>query len=147
MAWDASEDTNVTGYAVYSGATSGHYTARIDAGTNTMAVVSNLNCWATYYFVVTAYNAAGTESLPSHEVFFTVPATVKMTMPTTPGAPPILTFPVAAGHAYEIQATSDLKTWSSIWQSDVQGADDTIAFQDPADTGTYQMRFYRVVLH
>ena len=147
LTWDTSSDGNVSGYVLYYGTVSGNYTSRTDLGTNTMAVVSNLNAWTTYYFAVTDYNFTGVESPPSSEIIFTIPATLNMTTSATPGASPTLTFPVAAGHSYEILATSDLKTWTSISTTSVQATNGSFAFQDPAGTAAYPQRFYRVVLH
>jgi len=74
LAWDPSPSTNVAGYRVYYGPAAGNYTDRLDVGNVTTATVPNLQAGVTYYFVVTAYNAAGVESLPSNEVAYTVPA-------------------------------------------------------------------------
>jgi hypothetical protein len=49
------------------GTTSGVYGPPITVGNVTSYVLNNLAV-ATYYFVVTAYNANGIESLPSNEV-------------------------------------------------------------------------------
>lgn len=73
LAWDASPDTNVVGYAVYYGTASGAYDSRLDVGTNTSATVTGLARGLTYFFVATAYDADGLESDPSNEVSFDVP--------------------------------------------------------------------------
>jgi hypothetical protein len=72
--WNTSLDPAVAGYAVYYGNASGNYSTRIDAGTNTTMVVSNLQGGLTYYFVATAYNSALVEGPPSNEAQFTVSA-------------------------------------------------------------------------
>jgi hypothetical protein len=94
LAWDPSPDPSVTGYNVYYGAATHTYTNKINAGNATSVVVSNLVEGATYYFVVTAYNASGLESDPSNEVTYAVPF------------PPVvvLTSP-ASGAAYLAPAT------------------------------------------
>src|ERR1700750_3075795 len=57
LAWNASPDTNVVGYVLYYGTSSGNYTNRIDMGTNTTATIDGLkNPGTNYYFAATAYN-------------------------------------------------------------------------------------------
>src|SRR4051794_16137585 len=70
LAWDASDDTTVTGYNVHYGTSSGSYQNVLDAGANTVATVSNIPAGTTY-FAETAYNADGLESQFSNEVAFT----------------------------------------------------------------------------
>ena len=67
LTWNPSTDTTVVGYKLYKGTTSGVYGAPIMVGNVTSYALNNLAV-ATYYFVVTAYNGNGIESLPSNEV-------------------------------------------------------------------------------
>ena len=67
LTWDPTLDTTVVGYKVYMGTTSGVYGSPIALGNVTSYVLNNLPV-ATYYFVVTAFNTNGIESLPSNEV-------------------------------------------------------------------------------
>jgi hypothetical protein len=67
LTWDPDVDTTVVGYKVYMGTASGVYGLPITVGNVTSYALNNLPV-ATYYFVVTAYNASGIESLPSNEV-------------------------------------------------------------------------------
>lgn len=67
-AWDASSDSNVSGYRLRYGTISGNPAQPIDVGRSTTAVVLNLNDGTTYFFTVIAYNAAGLESNPSNEI-------------------------------------------------------------------------------
>jgi hypothetical protein len=53
---------------VYVGTAPGVYGLPISLGSVTSYVMSNLSIGTTYYFVVTAYNTSGGESLPSNEV-------------------------------------------------------------------------------
>jgi Fibronectin type III domain/Bacterial Ig domain len=71
LAWDPSPDSTVTGYQLQYGTSSGIYTTTIDVGNSTTATVSNLTSGTTYFFVVTAYNAASLISPPSNEASFT----------------------------------------------------------------------------
>jgi chitodextrinase len=83
--WNASSDPNVAGYKLSYGTASGHYSTTLNAGKTTSATVSSLSPGATYYFVVSAYNSIGLQSLPSNEVSLTVasnvPPTVSLTSP------------------------------------------------------------------
>ena len=72
LAWDASGSGTVIGYRLYVGTQSGHYGQIIDAGNALSAGIPNLAAGTTYYFVVTAYDSNGSESLPSNEVSFPV---------------------------------------------------------------------------
>ena len=67
LTWDVSTDTSVVGYKVYMGTSSGVYGAPITIGNVTSYLINNLPV-ATYYFVVTDFDANGNESLPSNEV-------------------------------------------------------------------------------
>lgn len=88
LAWDPSPDPSVVGYKVYSGPVwSGVFTGT-DAGTNTTFQVDNLQQWVTYSFYVTAYNAAGVESLPSNSVQYTpLPPDAGTNPPVAPDQP------------------------------------------------------------
>jgi hypothetical protein len=68
LMWDASPDTNVVGYAIYHGPSSGNYSTRIEVGNKLNIALTNLANNSNYYFVATAYTAEGIESLPSNEV-------------------------------------------------------------------------------
>jgi Bacterial Ig domain/Fibronectin type III domain len=72
LAWDPSPDPSVTAYQLKYGTASGAYSQTIDVGNTTTATVSNLSPGQTYYFVVTAFNGSGMESMPSNEITFTL---------------------------------------------------------------------------
>jgi hypothetical protein len=76
LSWDKSPDRAVRGYRLHYGTSSKRYSETIDVGNVTTYKISNLIPRKRYYFVVTAYNAKGSESLPSNECPFYV---------TTPG--------------------------------------------------------------
>src|SRR6476619_3301703 len=73
LAWDANPQPDIAGYRVKYGTASREYTQTLEVGTATRATVSDLGVGTTYFFAVTAYNAADMESKPSNEVSFTVP--------------------------------------------------------------------------
>jgi hypothetical protein len=145
LGWNASTDTNVVGYYVYYGAASGVYTNKTDVGTNTVTTVSGLEEGQTYYFAVTAYNAAGMESPFSPEVTFIIPGILRLTPGTKSGSFNI-TFPVAPAHWYEVQASADLVSWMNIWQTATMTSNVWIQYTDP-QANLFSNRFYRLVLH
>jgi hypothetical protein len=86
LAWDQNSEPDIAGYRLKSGSSSGNYAQTIDVGNTTTATVSNLSAGSSTFFVVTAYNTAGLESLSSNEASFTaapnqVP-TISLTNPT-----------------------------------------------------------------
>ena len=71
LAWNPNTETNIAGYRLHYGTSSGNYTTTVDVGNTTTATPSNLTNGQAYYAVVTAYNTASLESLASNEVSFT----------------------------------------------------------------------------
>jgi Concanavalin A-like lectin/glucanases superfamily/Fibronectin type III domain len=67
LAWDAATG-GPSGYKLYYGQTSGSYQSAIDVGLQTSYTVSGLADGQRYYFSVTAYNAARSETNHSNEV-------------------------------------------------------------------------------
>ncbi len=145
IAWNSVTNT-VAGYAVHYGGASHNYTARLDVGTNTLANFSNLQPGATNFFAVTAYDTNGMESDYSTEVAYIVPGVIRFRPPAKNGDAVTLQFPVAAGHWYEVQATSDMHTWSTICSTTMMTSNCWSAFQD-SKSKVFHSRFYRLVLH
>jgi hypothetical protein len=136
LGWNASVGSGVAGYHLYYGGVSQHYTNMVDAGKATNATVTGLNVGGTYYFAVTSYDVIGLESLFSQEISFTVPSTNSVPPPTnsvpTNSAPvakghkaklqlalnrskqSTLTATAPAGYVYNVQASEDMKTWTTI---------------------------------
>ena len=120
LAWKASDDTNVISYNAYYGTASRVYSQVVPTGKATAVTISGLAAGVTYYFAVTAVNAAGLESLPSSEVSYTVPL----------ASPPVLALArmACAGPQkvfclsstgnnpaqWAIEASADLTTWSTL---------------------------------
>jgi hypothetical protein len=100
LAWDPSPSPEVTGYTVYYGTTSGVYPSSSRLGNQTTATIAGLQAGLTYFFVATASDASGMESLPSNEVSYQVPPS---------SLPPVvaLTAPVA-GASYTAPASIGL---------------------------------------
>ena len=74
LSWDKSPGRAVKGYRLRYGTSSKNYSVTIDVGKVTTYTISNLIPNKRYYFVVTAYDATGNESLPSNELPFYVTA-------------------------------------------------------------------------
>lgn len=68
LTWNANVETDLAGYKVYVGTSSGLYGPPINVGTATSYVFSKLNAGVTYYFTVTAYDQSGNESLYAAEM-------------------------------------------------------------------------------
>lgn len=80
LAWDTPSDPSIIGYNLRYGTSPGNPTQKIDVGKTTTTTVANLNDATTYFFTVTAYNAATptSESQPSNEVSYTTPGPLIM---------------------------------------------------------------------
>ncbi|HWF19513.1 MAG TPA: fibronectin type III domain-containing protein [Verrucomicrobiae bacterium] len=146
LAWNPSPDPTVAGYVVYYGTSSGNYTTRMDVGTNTTATITNLQPGVTYYFAVTDYNSDGVESAPSGEISLLVPGIVKLRPNGFPGGIMLILFPVLPSHWYEVQASTDLKTWATIGQTSVATSNVWMGCAD-FEGSNLQHRFYRVRTH
>jgi hypothetical protein len=143
LAWNPSSATGVAGYNVYCSTNGVNYETPVNVGTNTAYVASNLPEGQTVYFYVTAYNSQGVESPPSNELVYVVPGVVQLAPKTGARSAAYISFPVAPGHTYSLQASVNLQTWSTIWQS----AATTNGWIQVRDVeGAYlAMRFYRLV--
>lgn len=77
LSWGASMESDLSGYRVYYGTASGSYLQSrgqgIDVGNTTTYTITGLNSGVRYYFVMTAYDYAGNESVYSDEVFKDIP--------------------------------------------------------------------------
>ena len=109
LAWNPSPDTDVTGYRLHYGTTSGVYSTKLEAGPTTSWKVTDLAPGLTYYFAATALNAAGIESAYSNQVSWSAPAA-----DTQPPAAPAQLKAAA-------QATGASLTWSANNESDLAG--------------------------
>jgi len=76
---DGTPITDLAGYKVYYGNSSGTYTSSIDVGNTTTYTITGLQP-GTYYFAVTAYDTSGNESDYSNEVTETIVGNQKPTV-------------------------------------------------------------------
>jgi hypothetical protein len=146
MAWNPVTNAPVAGYAFYLGNTVGAYTARFDVGTNTAITLTGLKEGQVKYFAVASYDSAHIESAPSQAAAYIVPGLIKLSSPAQPGNPAIISFPVAVGHSYQIQASTNLHTWTNIGQTSVATLNYWTTFQDP-QPGPFSKRFYRLIMN
>ena len=73
LSWSASTST-VTGYNVYRGASSGGPYTVIDSGSSATSSTDNaVQAGQTYFYVVTAVDAQGNESVYSNQAKATIP--------------------------------------------------------------------------
>ncbi|UFS68940.1 fibronectin type III domain-containing protein [Geomonas sp. RF6] len=80
---DGSPISDLAGYRVYIGTSSGKYDESFDAGSRQNYLAYNLVPGTTYYFAVTAYNTSGEESPFSEEVVKSFLGSVETLPPTT----------------------------------------------------------------
>ena len=69
LQWAANQESDLAGYRVYHGTTSGNYGSSRNVGKTTTYEYTNLESNKTHYFSLTAYDTSGNESSPSSEVF------------------------------------------------------------------------------
>ena len=147
LAWSPDTTGNIAGYAIYSGSASFSFSTRLDVGTNTSVTISNLPAGSTNYFAVSAYNTSHVESAPSDQIVYIVPGGGLQLVPTASTKSSgfmTMQFPAMAGHRYEIQISTDLQTWTTVWQSPIVTANGPLGFKDHSPM-TAASRFYRLV--
>jgi hypothetical protein len=164
LEWDANTEPEVAGYKLHYGTAQGVYPKSFDAGNSTTATIEELIAGQIYYFVVTAYDGTGTESLPSNEVSFMVPFPPKMkftylanTTPQDKGAAAISCVPAAAsaldgfsvtattlpGGSVSIFTSEDMQAWTL--QGTVANPTGRMLINDMGSLGLPK-RFYRLSL-
>jgi hypothetical protein len=73
LAWNTNTETDLAGYKLYMGTTSGVYGTPTALGLVTTTTVGSLLSGQTYYFALTAYNTTGQESAKTTEIVYTAP--------------------------------------------------------------------------
>ncbi|MCP4254348.1 MAG: fibronectin type III domain-containing protein [Candidatus Scalindua sp.] len=73
LTWDANTESDLSGYRLYYGTSSGSYSNNIDVGNKTSHSLFGLKSGQTYYIVTRAYDSSGNESDDSNEEIFTAP--------------------------------------------------------------------------
>jgi hypothetical protein len=85
LSWNTNSESDLAGYRLHWGITSGSPTQHIDVGNVTTGAITGLETGVRYFITVTAYNTSGLESVPSNEISYTPPtlipqATSKLTV-------------------------------------------------------------------
>jgi hypothetical protein len=103
--WEASQGAD--GYQVHYGLASGNYTASVDTGAATSAMIAGLDTGETYFFVAVAYNTAGVSPY-SNEVSTTItePPPLDTTPPTVSITSPVNGARVSHKNTIMLQATA-----------------------------------------
>ncbi len=73
LSWDSNSESDLAGYKLHYGTTSGSPNLVLDVGNQTFGTIPNLISGQTYYISVTAYDSSDNESINSSEVTHTVP--------------------------------------------------------------------------
>jgi hypothetical protein len=88
LAWNPNTESDLAGYRLHYGTSSGNYTVHLDVHNVTTYTVTGLTDGQTYYFAATAYDASGHESGYSNQVSYTLPtANGAPSTPATPTGP------------------------------------------------------------
>jgi hypothetical protein len=90
LMWDPNQETDLRGYLLYYGSSSGRYGTPVDVGNVTSYDIHGLGSTTTYYFAVAARDLAGNIGAFSNEVSAT-PTTLIGTPPTVSSANEIST--------------------------------------------------------
>ncbi|HWD19559.1 MAG TPA: hypothetical protein VHB20_09780 [Verrucomicrobiae bacterium] len=141
LAWNATPAAK--GYMVYTSADGVNYQPPIDAGAGTSISLSGLRGGDTNFFYVTAYDDSFAQSAPSTPISYIVPGGMTMSAKVSAHAPAQMNFSVAPGHTYTVQASTDLKNWVTVLQTNAV-QNQWITYQDPL-AATVKMRFYRTL--
>ncbi|MCP4251979.1 MAG: fibronectin type III domain-containing protein [Candidatus Scalindua sp.] len=76
LTWDPNSESDLAGYKLHYGTTSGSPNLVLDVGNQTFGTIPNLISGQTYYISVTAYDTSGNESTSLSEVIHIVPTFV-----------------------------------------------------------------------
>jgi chitodextrinase len=142
LSWLASPSAAVAGYRLYSGVTSGLYLHSVDVGNVTTNTVAGLVRGTGYFFAITAYDTNGLESAFSNEITLTPGVTTMQFTRSATGAA-VVSLTGLSGQSCEVQASEDLRTWTSIGLITLR-ANSANQFTD-ANASYYAHRFYRTV--
>jgi len=147
LEWNPNSESNVTGYHVHLGNTPRSYKETVDVGFQTQFQLTNLNAGITYFFAVSAYDAAGLESPLSDEVQYTPPVdgTNAITLPLRLELAPraTLKFSALQGRRCNVVASTNLETWTLIYS--FKALDNGNNYYEDSAFYEFPQRFYRVI--
>jgi hypothetical protein len=143
LAWDASPDASVTGYALYYGLADESVTNRVDVGPAQSVTLTNLYAVSNYFFYVVAYNVLGMESVPSGVLTYSPLALTKLRMSTLEDGSTVLQFRSGAGSPCRVEYSSTLNAtqWQTLTVTNADSGGD-VSIHDPT-VGQVASRFYR----
>lgn len=136
LGWNPSTSSNVSGYMVYYGTSSGNYITAVPVSTVTNVTIRGLTAGTKYYFAAKSYNSSGTQSAYSAEV---------SGLALAPGTPaPVVgkfnfNFAGSSGSRYVVLASTNLVNWVPI-----QTNSGSFSFTD-SNVQQYSRRFFRTV--
>ena len=147
LAWDRSSDSSAVGYRIYAYEENSTAATSFNVFGLTKVTLPGLKEGLHYTFKVTSYNASGVESAPSSPAGYTVPVPLDIFPGATPDDLKQLQFPIAAGHWYEIQASTNMTTWTTVQQTAVATSYGWTNVQEPAAPVKRAQRFFRLKIH
>jgi hypothetical protein len=145
LAWDASPDKTVAGYAVYYGLAGSTTTNRLDAGKAQTATVYNLTISSNYFFYVVAYDTNSVYSNPSQLIYYRPTALSALHLIAQADGTVALRFLAAPGAVCSVQYTASLLNpqWQTLGSATAD-ATGSITIVDPL-VSRVPARFYRAV--
>lgn len=160
LAWNPNPESDIAGYKVHFGSSSGNYSQVIDVQGQNFAPLPQLILGNTYYLAVSAYNAAGQESPKSTEMILsaTPPAPAESTSLTLSGPgsaklawkhPKSSSSASSSGPAegFAVYGSEDLVNWTVVQNLDATQASSSDSqyfyFEWPFST-TQRKMFYKV---
>ena len=142
LGWNPSSSPGVVGGHLHYGTVSGDYTNTIVVGNVATITVPGLSSGVTYYFAVTAITTNGIESIYSNEISYppVVPGRL-LNITALTGRQFMLTMTGPTGHTNNIEASSNLTTWTVIGKVTL-GTGGSASFTD-TNAASFSKRFYR----
>jgi hypothetical protein len=146
LAWDASPDPAVAGYALYCRSADSSVAIRLDAGAAQAITIPNLLVGSNYIFWVVAYDGDGVESAPSDPIAYNPPALSHLRLSQQTDGTVTVEFRAAAGSLCRVECTSTLTSpqWEAVGDA-IADANGNVVVNDPP-SGRPVMRFYRGTL-
>lgn len=161
LVWNPNPESDIAGYKVHFGSSSGNYSQVIDVQGQNFAALPQLILGNTYYLAVSAYNTAGQESPKSTEMVLsaTPPAPAEGTSFTMSGPgngklawkhPKTSTTAAAGGPAegFAVYGSEDLVNWTlvqNVGTTDAVSSDsEYLYFEWPFSAGTKQKMFFKI---
>ncbi len=145
LAWNASPDSAVTGYALYYHLADSSVANRLDLGPAQSATVSDLEAGSDYLFYVVAYDAAGVESPPSNSLLYSPPAMSRLRIAKMSDSTMSIQFRAAAGALCRVEYASTLTSpqWQTLGTATADANGNVLINDRPS--GRPALRFYRGV--